>query len=619
MATLQDYLGITKLRDAWPKWKANVIAVNNQVINHVAGTADKHAAQDITYSGGFTSMADVKAALDQAKTEMDTIVVNASVDPEVALARVSAVKAKTFTTLDARLEESEQDLVSTQADNAKYIRPTGTGDDTDLLISSMLDVNTLIFKPGIYYVDLPRNVKIPSNITLVWEEGAVFQGLINVANATSMLTIEDVENVTLVNPQIIGDKDTHVSQDSQGDHGIRIGSALARTGQPRAGYTTKNIKIFNPRCSKNMGDGIYVNDAENVYIENAICDTNHRMGIAVISGKNIRITNPQCINSTGLANTVSSGIDLEPNLATDELDGIFIDQPYVSNTANQKGLIVSLSNLRGGTSTVNVFIETPHLDGRGIVISNNPAGVIGIIEINNPIVRNSLQAGISLVACEYTGAKIRINNPGIYGWNTLPGASTIYSAGITIYTDGGAVEGLTNMGNIELNNVKLETINVVPYGLTIHDAKNSLPPKNITINGIEIEGGTNSYYIPYVDKTLKIKNDISSPQEYTSATIDLVNVKNLNWFYSRVASTGSVILYTTWNEFESDICVTNIGAGTLSLYFDLVATPTLYPFYPFSASCKGIKTTDKYGSVKFKKTVDGYVATKIVGTWVIVP
>ena len=112
MATLQDYLGITKLRDAWPKWKANVIAVNNQIINHVAGTADKHAAQDITYSGSFTSKTDINAALDQAKTEIDLIVVSASIDPEVAFARVSAVKAKTFATIDARLEESEQDLVS---------------------------------------------------------------------------------------------------------------------------------------------------------------------------------------------------------------------------------------------------------------------------------------------------------------------------------------------------------------------------------------------------------------------------------------------------------------------------------------------------------------------------
>ena len=121
MATLQDYLGITKLRDAWPKWKANVIAINNQVINHVAGTADKHSAQDIPYTGDFVGKTEVKAALDQAKTEIDTIVVNASIDPEVAFARDSAVKGETFDTLDARLEESEQDLVSYKAETTSNI------------------------------------------------------------------------------------------------------------------------------------------------------------------------------------------------------------------------------------------------------------------------------------------------------------------------------------------------------------------------------------------------------------------------------------------------------------------------------------------------------------------
>ena len=136
MATLQDYLGITKLRDAWPKWKANLIAVNNQVMTHIAGTADKHASQDITYTGGFAGKTEVNAALDQAKTEIDTIVVSASIDPEVAFARESLVKGETFATLDARLEESEQDLVTYSAENvtqlaAKVDKVVGKGLSTN--------------------------------------------------------------------------------------------------------------------------------------------------------------------------------------------------------------------------------------------------------------------------------------------------------------------------------------------------------------------------------------------------------------------------------------------------------------------------------------------------------
>ena len=171
MATLQDYLGITALRDAWPKWKANVIAINNQVIAHIAGTADKHAAQDITYTGDFVGKTEVKAALDQAKLEIGTIVVSASIDPEVAFARESTVKGETFDTLDARLEESEQDLVSYKAEtatlviNAKYpplplIGVSGVGEfgsDDSYKLQALID----------YCILNKRNLYLPNGLYIL--------------------------------------------------------------------------------------------------------------------------------------------------------------------------------------------------------------------------------------------------------------------------------------------------------------------------------------------------------------------------------------------------------------------------------------------------------------------
>lgn len=104
MATLQDYLGITKLRDAWPKWKANIIAVNNQVIGHVAGIADKHAAQDVTYSGNEDGVT-VKAAIDNVHTRVDTIVAGAGAsNTEILDAR------GTYAILKDRLDGSDSQL-----------------------------------------------------------------------------------------------------------------------------------------------------------------------------------------------------------------------------------------------------------------------------------------------------------------------------------------------------------------------------------------------------------------------------------------------------------------------------------------------------------------------------
>jgi hypothetical protein len=114
-----NFSGITKLRDWWGKVKTNFTNINTQLVNHIAGTADKHAAEKITYTGNFSGKADVKAALDQAKSEIDTIVISASIDPEVAFARQSAAKSKAFATLGARLEESETEAIAHLADMEK--------------------------------------------------------------------------------------------------------------------------------------------------------------------------------------------------------------------------------------------------------------------------------------------------------------------------------------------------------------------------------------------------------------------------------------------------------------------------------------------------------------------
>ncbi|EPR12357.1 hypothetical protein [Ruminiclostridium papyrosolvens] len=103
--------------------------------NHVAGTLNKHNAQDVSYTGSFIGKDNVKAALDQAKSEIDTIIVNSSKDPEVALARNSAVKSKTFNTLDDRLEESEQELIDLVNNMSGYETQSGAQLKADTALS----------------------------------------------------------------------------------------------------------------------------------------------------------------------------------------------------------------------------------------------------------------------------------------------------------------------------------------------------------------------------------------------------------------------------------------------------------------------------------------------------
>ena len=193
MASLLDFTGITKLRDAWPKWKANIIAVNNQVIAHVAGTADKHAAEDITYSGDFAGKTEVKAALDQAKSEIDTIVVNASIDPEVAFARDSAVKSKVFGSLDARLEEDEQDLVSQMAETTKQINVEKYA-TIEEAITIAVALKSATLKPILYFpykaggFSSTVPITIPAGISVEMDSTLTYTGTLD---DTPFLTIGD--------------------------------------------------------------------------------------------------------------------------------------------------------------------------------------------------------------------------------------------------------------------------------------------------------------------------------------------------------------------------------------------------------------------------------------------
>ena len=261
MATLQDYLGITKLRDAWPKWKANVIAINNQVINHVAGTADKHAAQDITYTGDFVGKTEVKAALDQAKTEIDTIVVNASIDPEVAFARDSAVKSKVFGSLDARLEEDEQDLAENTTDLSDTINTTkmsksGINDDTTDLTNALITAFSDAKTDNLDYCYFDKDLSIDALNTLTNAENLVLMGKAN-------LNFIHADNIFLtICPKI--SKSYRGKINKMGKKSSALAQFMTAYGELR----NKKVTFFSDSIGTG-GDMLAVNSDDTVCIYNA--------------------------------------------------------------------------------------------------------------------------------------------------------------------------------------------------------------------------------------------------------------------------------------------------------------------------------------------------------------
>lgn len=120
MASLQDFIGLDKLRDAWPKWKANIIAINNQLISHINGSADKHNTSSIindsTVPGANTDDAletlqeNITNGDNALDSRIDNLILNVG-DSSVEVADARAGINGIFTVLKDRFDETDKNTI----------------------------------------------------------------------------------------------------------------------------------------------------------------------------------------------------------------------------------------------------------------------------------------------------------------------------------------------------------------------------------------------------------------------------------------------------------------------------------------------------------------------------
>ena len=471
MATLQDYLGITKLRDAWPKWKANIIAVNNQIIAHVAGTADKHAAQDITYSGSFTGKADVKAAIDQAKTEIDLIVVSASIDPEVAFARISAVKAETFATLDARLEESEQDLVTYQAENATNVKHFGAKGDgvTDDTISiqnaidySILNKKPLVIPDGTYMINPSERTAtgfisgqglwVTASIHIILDTNAKLKIIPNALEGPRILTIMDTSNVIIEGGIWEGDYFTHLDVVGEWGEAIAIScsSFVWLRDMQIYDHWGNGLAIYNYQGSPNVGI-----NSHHIYVENITVKNCGRCCFPIGGASYVYVRNCEFSESTRIS--PKCGVDIEP----DGLQSMSSDITFDGCLFNDNGIGIVFG---GGNGCTNIKIINCTFKSNGTaIIATGTAGLSleNVLISSNTIyanpkgiqVANSLKVNISNNVV-FSDRVTVINATGLYfGLNN---SDLIFSKNILYSLDFGIVslEGVQNFIVISENELK---------------------------------------------------------------------------------------------------------------------------------------------------------------------
>ncbi|MGX7595077.1 cell wall-binding repeat-containing protein [Planococcus plakortidis] len=248
-------------------------------------------------------------------------------------------------------------------------------DDTEYIqrtIDSFKGNNGIVYFPkGVYEIDAIKSLVIPSNLILKFQKGSVLNVIPNNSERYEVIRIHDVQNIKIIGDlEIRGEKDTHTGTSGQWGFGISIRGS-------------KNISVENASIYKNWGDGIYIGStsnqrySENITIDNVKLDGNRRQGISIISGKNIKVLNSLITNTHG--HPPQGGIDIEPNNNLEVVENILIQNTETNNNTN-KGIIVSLKQLKGSNTPVSIKIENSDriYDGIGIYGIDDTIGTIEI-------------------------------------------------------------------------------------------------------------------------------------------------------------------------------------------------------------------------------------------------
>lgn len=199
----------------------------------------------------------------------------------------------------------------------------------------------------------------------------------------TLLTLNDLTNVNIYNPTLIGERDEHLGTGGEWGTGLRINGS-------------SHINVYDVNIKDMWGDGIYVGnyraiESDDILIESGYIDNVRRNGISIISAKNLTINNILISNTNGV--NPASGIVIEPNSQEEVLENIYLNNITTINI-DKEGIVFNASRfLNPHTSKeVTISINNHHDDGSRISLrffkkgfQENDLPLSGYIAIKNSL------------------------------------------------------------------------------------------------------------------------------------------------------------------------------------------------------------------------------------------
>lgn len=217
-----------------------------------------------------------------------------------------------------------------------YVK-NGTVDYTEFIQKAISNHDKIIF-PGFPLLINDRGLKIGSNKSIIFLKGSELHLKSSMKTHYAILDLKGVENVSLYNPVIIGDRYHHLGGKGEWGMGISIKGS-------------SKIKVFGANVKNCWGDGIYIGQDSkikvnrDILISKAVLTKNRRDGISIISVDGLILedvyagyqdgTKPMC------------GINFEPNNPTCQIKNVKVINPKTEYNQGS-GIQIGVRTLLGG-------------------------------------------------------------------------------------------------------------------------------------------------------------------------------------------------------------------------------------------------------------------------------
>jgi len=324
----------------------------------------------------------------------------------------------------------------------------GSRDYTSYIQAAVNKYSNIVF-PNFPILVNDDGINIGSNKTLTFQDGAEIRLKGTSSASYNILNIVNASNITLYNPVIKGDRNSHIG--TSGEFGIGIGIRGAN-----------DITIYSPKVTECWGDGIYIgqgsnySNSKNIVINDAYLRKNRRDGISIISVDGLQLNNLYAGYTDGTSPWC--GINFEPNNSACELKNIRINNPRTEYNAGN-GIQIGTSRMLTGTNKEVDIVINNHKDvgsnRYAFKLSQSSTGsgkLYGEIKVVNPTWHKFLDRPIWM-------------------YNNQPGLKTEISSPEVMIASG-SILSWNDAYDLMMKNVRLGSISIIKELLSIVDEPN---------------------------------------------------------------------------------------------------------------------------------------------------